>query len=600
MSHKQPAEEHRLTTPNVGFKRPDRRILLTAGAYAALSSLLGVYGWIAIQSSWSTYDDEGYLLASLLEAQRGDQPYVDYYLQYGPAWIAAWMGASSLLGVEWTHATGRILTLGVWVITSALVSISTRRFTRSQSAGFASLVLAFFSLQPLIYEPLHPIGLLSLLTALLLFISTMRSSSLARFFSLGLVIGVMLLVKVNIGVLAALGLSYYFALRAPQRMAGTRWFFAVAIALPALWLVRSQPLLVLLFIGSLTSLFITVQRFQLALVEAKQLISTLVGAAFPCLVIVFWWIVEGWSVAGLFDGVVLRPLEHPDIFSLPLNIGGLTLVLSAVGLLAVFVTAAQRSTSTTIIGLVGFAGGQPAVLPSTGAAAINSASKRKRDSAMLMASLAIYLFLGVFPVAGSQIALASLAFVPLFSVSLIAAIQIFVNHKLSLKLRRNPLSRLVIFVSPIAVVSLAMWPNTDVIRSFFTSPPTTINGFEGARLPESTARELEDVSYWIRSNCDILVSDPGLHTLNLVSDVPYPGRTPSTAWYHQLREADEKAIIDDLEVAQRPCLVRDAGTREFWLRGRDPQAKLLDSYLKDSFTTATTIGRYELSVAGPS
>lgn len=252
----------------------------------------------------------------------------------------------------------------------------------------------------------------------------------------------------------------------------------------------------------------------------------------------------------------------------------------------------------SVVGLVGLGAGQAAVLPSVGSSAASATVKNNHDATVAIAAFAVFLFLGAFPVAGSQLALASLAFVPLVSLLLLVALRDLVVRICTLGGRSGDCFCFLSPLAPLAIAIMVMWPNIDIVKHWMSAPPTTLHGFQNIRLSAPQTEELRKVVSWIEGNCDMVFSDPGVLTLNLLSKVPFPGRAPSNAWYRILNETEERRIISSLESADQPCLVSDPANRSFWLRDQEPRASRLDKYLKDNFRIVETVGRYDVSTNG--
>lgn len=571
---------------------------VTVTAYALVIVLLLVYGWVAMHALWSFHDDEGAMLASLSEWRRGGEPYGDFYLQYGPVWAIFWNMVASALGLELVHSTARIFTFSTWVLSATLIGVATRRLTRSHSATLASLVLSFLGLAALTREPLHPVGLLTALTAGLVAVTTLRESDRLRPVMIGLLVGLMALVKINIGVLAILAMLFLYSLHLPRQRVLVRWVAGSIVLLPAVWLVRSHLLLALLFTCAALSLLFQSSQLLRKPVARREIALTGLGLCTPVLVIVAYWWMNQWSIAGLIDGVVLRPLEHPQVYSIPLPVSGLVLALSAIVLILALSKARVNDSVASVVGLVGLAGGQVAagVLLSTGPGSVASAPRESRAGAVTISVLAVFLFLGAFPVAGSQLAQSTLPFIPLISMLLLQASRDFLRRTSFSNSRvRQRVTRFAGLV-PVSLAVAVMWPNTDIVKSFVASPSSSLPGLASVRLPTSQAEDLEKITIWMKNNCDMAVSDPGLRTLNLITGIPYPGRVPVGPWYRLLSPVEEERVISSIASAERPCLISDPVARDFWLRDQPSRATRLDQFLTDNFQRVGSIGRYQLSL----
>lgn len=565
--------------------------------YFLVTLCLVCLGWMAINSSWSNYDDEGYLLSTLAEASKGGEPYVDYYLQYGPFWLGFWSTIFTSLELPVIHATGRALTLLVWLASALLIALVTRCLGRSHTMTLVGGVLSFFVLIPLIREPLHPVGLLGLLAGVLLLALCSKRKTALKVTAIGVVISMMFLIKINIGALALLGLAFYWGLRSwnHQRVLGILLVFASL--LPSLWLVRSQLLLALVFALSLAALLRLGTHSRSDSIGVREAWLTGLGLSVPFLILVAFWLIREWSLYELLQGIALRPLSHPSTFAIPLSISGLTVALSFTALAFSLKSRPSNVGAASILGLAGLSTGYAALLPSSAPLTASAKTVRPNDPILAIGSLAIFLFLGVFPVAGSQVALASLAFVPLTTFALVTTVRRWTKHSSDSTPQRMALVRIMVLVITLALVTTTMWSALAPSWSYLRNPTTELQDFGPSRLPESQAKELLAVSEWVKANCDVLVTDPGLHTFNQLSDVPYPGRVPATAWYRMLNESEQRRMIKDLDVSSRPCLIRDELTRMFWLGNQEPTATVLDTYLRETFTITDVIGRYQLGVA---
>ena len=186
-----------------------RMVALVVGMGALLAASLYLASCNAF-FGFAFYDDEGFLLLSLRQYVRGAILYDELYSQYGPAYFEV-MRRLAALGFDFTHTSGRVLTVAVWAASSVLCAITTYRLTRSVAVALCAQALVFEVLTPTSHEPMHPGGLLCLVlagavTLVGTFVGNRGGTAAAAV--LGGLIAVAALTKANVGGLALLSAVY--------------------------------------------------------------------------------------------------------------------------------------------------------------------------------------------------------------------------------------------------------------------------------------------------------------------------------------------------------------------------------------------------------
>ena len=187
---------------------------LGIGIVALLASPLAFYAFF---TGFQEYDDEGYLLISLREYARGGVLYDEVYSQYGPAYFQLLTALFRVAGLTFVHTHGRILALALLAATAIVCAVVTWRLSRSLLIALAVELLVVQALLPSRAEPLHPGALLALLLGGLVLVGTCLDGPrwrVAAGFG-GVLLATMLLVKVNVGLFAAVGIAGALAAAGP-------------------------------------------------------------------------------------------------------------------------------------------------------------------------------------------------------------------------------------------------------------------------------------------------------------------------------------------------------------------------------------------------
>src|SRR6478736_383198 len=203
--------------------------------WSALATVLAVIGYLLINTTLMPYDDEGFLLISLRNYLAGLRLYDDVFSQYGP-WPYVYHQILTTLGgnAPLTHTLGRAITLFHWVAMALLCGLITWRLVRRQLAALAASVFVFTLTWQMTSEPSHPGSHISLLVALagtaVVFLPGARRPAWL-YAGLGVLIGLLLLTKVNVGLLLAAGAGC-FVLRYtewPAAWRKTAWLGPVGV-----------------------------------------------------------------------------------------------------------------------------------------------------------------------------------------------------------------------------------------------------------------------------------------------------------------------------------------------------------------------------------
>ena len=259
-------------------------------AYRTAAIWFGTYACLALAAfsvlftTWANYDDEGYILWTLIHHAQGHILYDDIYSQYGPAFYLLDIAMRDLIPLDYSSDGQRWQTLLFWSATSAILLSS---FHSLQAAANSSrvnipytwstvlLMFAFWHQERLALEPGHPQIWCTFLVAISVYLFATKAGTTAPLPSLvltqvlGLIAGLLIMIKPNVGILllAALPGIYLWT-----QHHSSRWlilldtFYSVGlISLP--WLLTYKQL------HSPSSLFLPT-IVSLALISARCFLLT--------------------------------------------------------------------------------------------------------------------------------------------------------------------------------------------------------------------------------------------------------------------------------------------------------------------------------------
>ncbi len=612
-------------------RRPTPRIGLGGLAFAVAAVLLLFVAARVMFSAFMFYDDEGYVLLSLRNFADQGGLYRDVYTQYGPFPFVFYYLLHAL-GLPLTHTAGRLITLGAWGGTAVLCALLAGQVTRSLAARLVVLAAVFAYLWVMASEPIHPGGLIVLLTVGVaalghhwLLHDRLRAWALFT----GAVTAALLLTKINVGVFVAFAACAWLLLHHRQA-AMHRWapgVLLVASAVLPLGLMR--PLLGVEWAQTFALVWacamMAVVRAISLRTEGRADWSTLgwglVGAATVGAAVLGVTLARGTSLAEIWQGVVLAPLRQPTTFSIPYLWlpGTRAFALLSLGLC---VLACQRRRRTpavdTAIAIARLIAAAALVFNFTRFPAISAdylvfglampclwlfawpLAGETPVASHARAWLVLVLLgqcLHVFPVAGSQIAWGTVLVIPLAVIGAwdAAAWLVRRQHESAAAPRWRQAAR----AGTVAVILFAALLGkkfADVGDRFRDGEDLGLPGAEVLRLPVESTALFRLLVFNAVAHADVLFSEPGMFSLNIWSGVPTPTRANVTHWFSLLSAERQQEIIRQLAAHPRACVILHREHITYLAqRGLGPAGALHD-YLATQFETAFTFDDFEFRV----
>lgn len=619
-----------------------------ATLYVALGVAFAVAAYLAIFTVFARYDDEGTLLVTLAAFADGDTLYRDVYSPYGPFYYELFGGFFALTGLDVSTDASRLVVVFVWVLSAILFGLAAQRFSGRLSVGLLSAIVAFSVLYVLTGEPMHPHGLGSLLLGafLLLLAAAPRRKLLWAGAGAGALLAALTLTKVNVGVyaIAALALAAVLTAEPLQRRRWIRWpVVATFLAMPLAVMARdlgdtSVQALVAAEILAGAALIVAAWPLRPRGGEdgeplVEWLIAAACGFAAACGAILIAILLAGTTPGDLYDGTITEALRVRDALFNPLQSpeaavdwgiaalaaagltawlrpdggGGAALfsgALRAAAGLAIWFAVTQSSPLT-----LGPAPGNPdsvalalvwvAAVPPPGA----TEPPYKRFLRVLLPALAVAQLLQVYPVAGSQMWIAALLFVPVGALCLadgLDELRAWSADRGGVALRRFGI------VAGVALAAIgAKLAVDELARPIATNAKAYRDGrslpFPGAgllHLPPQQAAEYERLVELMRENgCTALIGYPNVNSLYLWSGIDPPRPAAPGTWLTTLVDDRQRRVVRQLRASPRPCAVRSEGLAAAWLNGKPrPEDAPLVRYVFGELSAVEQVGEFEFLI----
>lgn len=609
--------------------------------YAALAILLCFAAYVLIFTIFQPYDDEGTVLIALKAFVSGETLYRHIYSSYGPFYYEVFGGFFGLTGQAVTTDAGRTIVIVVWVASSLLFGLVCQRLTRSLMLGVSGAIVAFLSVGILTNEPMHPQGLCVLLIGALVLLAVSEWGVRALGFGLacGALLGALVLTKVNLGVfaIAALGLAAVFTLDPPRRR---DWLIRLAAGLFLL-----MPVAIMArdlnfdFIRS--TLTIQVLAMAAFLVVAwptrahageatlrRWLWGALGGFLAACVAILVAIFLTGPSPADVFEGVVVDAQRTRDILltALPIPGGGVAWGVAAVAGAALVVllrpAEPRRPTLWPALLRIAAAAGiwlaaarisplapsvvrNPDTLPMVlcWVAAIAppglAESAQRRFVRVFLPALALAEAIQVYPVAGSQMGIAAIVFVPVGALCIADAMHCL---RVWSEDRGGEAPRKLGLVSAVAGAAVAAalalnfiaLPSLSSLVTYRHTPSLALPGADLVHLPQNQVEEYDGLVSLIEANrCTALIGYPNFGSLYLWSGLQAPRPQVPDAWMKAFDSAEQQEVVDQVSSSPRPCGVRNEGLAANWLGGEPAPPRPLVEYIFDDLRPVAKLGDFE-------
>ena len=349
--------------------------------------------------------------------------------------------------------------------------------------------------------------------------------------------------------------------------------------------------------------------------------STLLYAGTGLLAATSFIVIAGWlqgiSLATLVEGVLLYPMKYHQMFYMLWQIGMRVVLFSAIIILGILCTwlwqqrqgnirvaagidavrcAVGFGTCLTIIIDLDRAHWFLAFLPLSLIPGVRSFSTSELFPRLFLTNLAATEFLVTYPVAGSQVPLATSLHL-LWAFLCIADGLGGLNEawKQSNWMVRRQFRLGLVVPSVLLIITAA---NAAVGVTLRDLPPrSTLNGSSLLHLRPDQELDYKFLSRNIAANCSILFTMPGMGSFNFWSGVPTPNGSNVSAWMKLLDAERQQQILDRLQSTRGACVVYNPGLMRLWdIRQEEILALPLAQYILTAMPKAITRGGYEIRI----
>jgi hypothetical protein len=626
----------------------EHRTTVSVVAYAAVALVASIAAFVALFGGIAFYDDEGTLLIALKAFAGGEVLYRDIYAAYGPFFFDIFGGFFALTGIAVTTDASRLVVGVVWIATSVLFGLGAQRLTGRLVLGIAGMIVAFVPLGVFAAEPMHPqVMIAPLLAGIILLVACEPRRRIAwAGAATGALLGGLVLPKVNVGGYAVIAAIAAAALTWEPlgRRGWLRWLtIAALLALPVVvmypdlredWVRQLLALEVL----SLTALAIAAHTArpvpgERAAALGRWLLAALAGGVAALVAILAVLVLTGTTVSEAYDGIVTQGLKLRSVFMIPLTPPaaavdwGIAAVVTAG--LAVWLRRADAGPPTIWPGLLRVAAGVVTwftvaavaplsvgpsgnyiALPMTLAwvAALAPAGSfetpYRRFARVFLPLLAVCQTLQAYPVAGSQVRIASLTFVAVGAVCLadgIGQLRAWSAASGWEAPRFQAVSTAVaLAIAAVIGYHAILTPAANGLIAYRDNPKLALPGAEMLHVAQPQNEEYVRLVELIHEHrCTAFIGFPNLDSLYLWSGIEPPKPNPPGAWPIVLPLDQQQRVVDQMKASPRPCAMRNDGLADgAWLHGTPPdESDPLVGYIFNDFRTVEKVGEFQFMVA---
>jgi hypothetical protein len=625
------------------------RTIISIVVYALLAMAMATTAYFFIFVTFAGYDDEGTLLVSLQAFAHGETLYRDAYSPYGPFFYEVFGGFFAATGWAVTNDASRTIVVIFWVISSLLYGFAVQRLTRSLALGVAGCVAAFGPMFVLANEPMHPqvlcVFLLGALTLLAVSGPGRKPGHLGA--AVGALAAGLLLTKLNLGAYAVAGavLAAAVTWEPLRRRSWVRWgLVGLVVIMPLVVaardlgdpLVRNLVAVEVLSLAAVAAVAGGLRRSEGAEALGRWLVGAAVGFAAAFVAIMAAILVTGSSLSDVYDGVVTEAMRvrevNPSFLHMPDSAVDWALATFGAAVLCARLRSPQPGAPSwwsgglrVAVGLVIFyqlAGVTPVSLgPSpenplalplvlAWVAAFAPAGtvepQYKTFLRIFLPAMAVAEGLSVYPVAGSQVGIAILTFVPVGALCLADGLAVL----RACSSRRGPedLKRFGAIVAvATTVIAIQLTINqvvrrgTDAFSAYRDNPSLDLPGAGNLHLAEDQKEMYQSmVAALHKYRCTDFIGYPNINSLYLWSGIEPPPPAAPGVWHIALDSEGQQRIVDELRASKHPCVIRSENRAGLWLGGREVEQRPLVRYIFGDFRPVLTVGEFEFMLPKPS
>ncbi len=577
-------------------------------ACAVLLTLCAAYtAYYRVFVSLADYDDEGYMMWTVKNFLGGRALYDQVATVYGPFYYLYEWCALSLTGYPAASDSMRLVSAAFWVAAALVAFLLTYRVTDSLALAVCVHLLAFRALGFIGEEPAHPQE-----ACIFLLLALGRAFYIAnrtlRMVMMGVLGGAMATSKINLGIFVLVALIVGLTFAQPAGWRRNAACIAVslgALALPAvlMWDRRADPWVIFfaaLVVISLSSVLLTVRdmtwpRSGLGPHDMMVMTGTfaVTAAAICC-----FPLSRGTTLGSLWEWLIVVPRKTYGLhWALPANVHAYALIWALAGLTLAWYSSRGRiadrwlallkigfavsvllmCATSRFAGLMNFA---TPFLWLVAARPANSAGDRRYTLARaLLAILGVIQVLYAYPVAGSQVDFVAVYIIVFAGICFWDSV---------LWMRGVGEARLpggLKFAAVLLIAGLNLAIAWDARRTYESFSALNFPGAGNVRVEPEKAAVLRAIVSRINTSCGTLVTEPGLFSFHLWTGRPSPKGLEEQVWMSVTDDAAQEAIVRELALDPRACVVYQQDVVDAWTHGTDVSRKPLVRYIRENFRT---------------
>jgi hypothetical protein len=424
---------------------------------------------------------------------------------------------------------------------------------------------------------------------------------------MGVLLAAMLLIKINVGLFAAVGVVGALAPMGKRRLRGVV-LGAIALLPVALMATRAGEPTVRAYIAVALASVVGVIVVAVGAAPRSGALTgwlrPLAGPGVLALVaVVAWEWARGTELQGLLEGILIGPLRHPGSFFVPPDLGAGAFFAAAAGLAgALAFTWARRHGWTehfpgsAVTGAAQLLGGvvlwlgitdrlpgsplaltPPLLWLALAGPRPDSGSPGRHVLAMAAALQALH----AYPIAGTQVAWATFLAIPAGAVALTDGwrrLRTALVEGGAVDAARARMTGAVLALALIALTaSGAFATHRQLATAYEQGVPLGLPGAESIRVPAEQAALYQFLVGTLRARCRTFVTQPGLNSFYLFTGMEPPTRANTTVWMLLLSDAQQEQIVERLVETPAPvCALR---------RQRRVYTTPLARYIEERFVT---------------
>ena len=632
----EPAQRVRVATTHQ--MHTNTLFILRALSFAGLAAIAYFYMYYKIFSAYAPYDDEGYMLLTLKDFFAGHALYDEIYAIYGPFYyFYYWMLWIAGLVVP-THDSGRLVTAAHWMIASGLFGYTAKRFTGQVWIGCLVFIFSVLHLTPITGEPTHPQGLVLTIMGVFALTASLRWSDLdahpRRLMLLGLLTGALIETKINVGIFSYLGivcaLSPLFIMRLAAKRPVLWTALASALTVGAMtfpMLLMRQLIVQQEWVWGYCAVSITLNActMLITLHAAQQYKHDLGLRAFTFVHLglvtaiagsIGFILYRGSTLDAIWRHIIVVAMKLPDQFQVPnfqfttnslfgallafclafywtkyhqsftqrmnLAFGGLKIVIASGAFYCSWYSSGQHLVPyfAPWLWLVLV---RPVRAPNT----LDNAWGR-----VVLLHLSVFHILQAYPVFGTQGALSSVLFIPIYAIVLHDGLKELAPFRIV----REPLLRhryAEAFGVCLLLVSFGAGANITGLQARYENRyPINMAGAERVRLDADTASELTWLVNNLQEHADTFVLLPGMYSFYLWTGQPTPTTFNAEIWTYELTDEQQMEIVESLKQQDRVCAILSPKVQKMWQGSYDAPETPLTRYIREEFVPIMKTASY--------